>query len=109
MADVGLLTGWGSDREATMTEGPGAELVDVSEVEHLRRDLVDAREEIVATNAVLTAMGRSASDLDLVLGTIVDSARTTVPRRWRACSVSSTDRTTASLDPRGCPRTTSST
>ena len=31
--------------------------------------------EIVATNEVLAAMGRSASDLNLVLGTIVDSAR----------------------------------
>ena len=33
------------------------------------------REEIVATNEVLAAMGRSASDLDLVLDTIVESAR----------------------------------
>ncbi len=37
--------------------------------------LRDACEEIIATNAVLTAMGRSASDLDLVFGAIVDSAR----------------------------------
>ena len=58
-----------------MTEGPGARVADVEEVERLRQDLVDAREEIVATNEMLTAMGRSASDLDLVLGTIVDSAR----------------------------------
>ncbi len=58
-----------------MTDGTDAELVDASEVERLRRDLRDAREEIIATNAVLTAMGRSASDLDLVFGAIVDSAR----------------------------------
>ena len=58
-----------------MTDGSAAKFVDVSAVEHLRRDLDDAREEIAATNAVLTAMGRSASDLDVVLGTIVDSAR----------------------------------
>ena len=58
-----------------MTDGSAAKLVDVSAVEHLRRDLDDAREEIAATNAVLTAMGRSASDLDVVLGTIVESAR----------------------------------
>ena len=58
-----------------MTERAGAQLVDASEVGRLRRDLVDAREEIVATNEVLTAMGRSAADLDLVLGTIVESAR----------------------------------
>ncbi len=58
-----------------MTDGSGAGLVEASEVEQLRRDLRDACEEIVATNAVLTAMGRSASDLDLVFGAIVDSAR----------------------------------
>jgi signal transduction histidine kinase/ActR/RegA family two-component response regulator len=56
-------------------ERSGARLVDASAVEQLQRDLRDAREEIVATNAVLTAMGRSASDLDLVFGAIVDSAR----------------------------------
>jgi len=58
-----------------VTDGTDAELVDASEVERLRGDLRDAREEIIATNAVLTAMGRSASDLDLVFGAIVDSAR----------------------------------
>ena len=46
-----------------------------SDVEALRRDLADARDEIFATNEVLAAMGRSASDLNLVLGTIVESAR----------------------------------
>ena len=63
-------------REATgVTDGAGARSVEGSAVEQLQRDLLDAREEIVATNAVLTAMGRSASDLDLVFGAIVDSAR----------------------------------
>jgi len=46
-----------------------------SENELLRRDLADAREEIAATNEVLSAMGHSASELDLVLDTIVESAR----------------------------------
>ena len=58
-----------------MTDRAGPRSVEASAVERLERDLVDAREEIVATNAVLTAMGRSASDLDLVFGAIVDSAR----------------------------------
>ncbi len=92
-----------------MTDGAGAESVEASAVEQLRRDLLDAREEIVATNAVLTAMGRSASDLDLVFGAIVDSARQPVPCRRRACSASSTDRTTAWRGPRECPRRTCST
>jgi len=43
--------------------------------EHLRRDLAEAREQLAATSEVLTALGRSASDLDAVLGTVVDSAR----------------------------------
>ena len=58
-----------------MTDGTDADVGEASEVEQLRRDLRDAREEIVATNAILSAMGRSASDLDLVFGAIVDSAR----------------------------------
>jgi signal transduction histidine kinase/ActR/RegA family two-component response regulator len=57
-----------------VTDGSGTK-VEQSEIERLRRDLVDARDEILATNEVLTAMGRSAADLDLVLGTIIDSAR----------------------------------
>jgi len=54
---------------------PRVEVDLASENEVLRRDLADAREEIVATNEVLAAMGRSASDLDLGLDTIVESAR----------------------------------
>jgi signal transduction histidine kinase/ActR/RegA family two-component response regulator len=61
--------------EATVTEGSDATLAGALETDRLRRDLLDARDEIAATNDVLTAMGRSASDLDLVLGTIVDRAR----------------------------------
>ena len=38
-------------------------------------ELRDARDEILATNEVLTAMGRSASDFDLVSRTIIDNAR----------------------------------
>jgi signal transduction histidine kinase/ActR/RegA family two-component response regulator len=45
-----------------------------SDNQALRRDLADAREEIVAVNEVLAAMVRSASDLDPVLDTIVESA-----------------------------------
>jgi hypothetical protein len=41
----------------------------------LRRDLADARKQVVATGEVLTAIGRSASDVDAILGTVVDSAR----------------------------------
>jgi signal transduction histidine kinase/CheY-like chemotaxis protein len=58
-----------------VTESSDITLAGALDTDHLRRDLLDARDEIAATNDVLTAMGRSASDLDLVLGTIVDRAR----------------------------------
>jgi signal transduction histidine kinase/ActR/RegA family two-component response regulator len=45
------------------------------EVEQLRRDLAEAREQQAATSGVLAAIGRSASDLEAVLETVVDSAR----------------------------------
>jgi signal transduction histidine kinase/CheY-like chemotaxis protein len=45
-----------------------------AEHEHLRRALADATEQLTATNEVLTVLGRSASDPDAVLDTIVDTA-----------------------------------
>jgi signal transduction histidine kinase/DNA-binding response OmpR family regulator len=44
-------------------------------VERLRRDLAEARQQLAATSEVLTSLGQSASDLDAVLGTVVQSAR----------------------------------
>ena len=44
-------------------------------VEHLRRDLAEARKQLAATSEVLSALGGSASDLEAVLGTVVQSAR----------------------------------
>jgi signal transduction histidine kinase/CheY-like chemotaxis protein len=46
-----------------------------AEVARLNRDLDEARQQLAATSEVLTALGRWASDLDLVLGTVVESAR----------------------------------
>jgi signal transduction histidine kinase/ActR/RegA family two-component response regulator len=40
-----------------------------------QRDLDEAREQLVATGEILTAMGTSASNLETVLGTVVESAR----------------------------------
>jgi signal transduction histidine kinase/ActR/RegA family two-component response regulator len=40
-----------------------------------QRDLDEAREHLVATGLILTAIGTSASDLEAVLGTVVESAR----------------------------------
>jgi signal transduction histidine kinase/CheY-like chemotaxis protein len=46
-----------------------------AEVARLNRDLDEAQQQLAATSEVLTALGRSASDLELVLGTVVESAR----------------------------------
>ena len=43
--------------------------------EDLRRDLKDAQEQLRATGEVLKALGRSGSDLEDVLGTVVRSAQ----------------------------------
>jgi signal transduction histidine kinase/ActR/RegA family two-component response regulator len=40
-----------------------------------QRDLEEAREQLVATGQILTAIGTSTSDLEAVLGTVVESAR----------------------------------
>jgi transcriptional regulator with GAF, ATPase, and Fis domain len=46
-----------------------------AEMVRLREDLAEVRQQLRATSEVLTAIGRSASDVDAVLGTVVDSAR----------------------------------
>jgi signal transduction histidine kinase/DNA-binding response OmpR family regulator len=45
------------------------------DVAQLRRDLALAQQQLAATSEILRALGRSASDLDGVLGTVVESAR----------------------------------
>jgi signal transduction histidine kinase len=56
-------------------EGVGAAGGLREEVERLRRDLAEAREQQAATSGVLAVLGRATSDLDAVLETVVDSAR----------------------------------
>jgi signal transduction histidine kinase/DNA-binding response OmpR family regulator len=46
-----------------------------AETERLRDELAEAREQLAATSEVLAVLGRSASDLDAVLATVVESAR----------------------------------
>ena len=46
-----------------------------ADIARLNRDLDEARQQLTATSEVLTALGRSASDLGPVLGTVVESAR----------------------------------
>jgi len=46
-----------------------------AEIERLRDELAEAREQLAATSEVLAVLGRSASDFDAVLATVVESAR----------------------------------
>jgi signal transduction histidine kinase/CheY-like chemotaxis protein len=46
-----------------------------AEIERLGVELAEAREQLAATSEVLAAIGRSVSDLDAVLETVVESAR----------------------------------
>jgi len=55
--------------DADEREGGGAA------AERLRRDLAETKEQLAATSEVLTALGRSASDLDAILWTVVEGAR----------------------------------
>ena len=42
--------------------------------QELRRDLIEAKTQLAATSEVLTALGRSASDLEAILGAVVENA-----------------------------------
>jgi signal transduction histidine kinase/CheY-like chemotaxis protein len=44
-------------------------------LDRLRSELAEVKDQLAATSDVLTAIGRSASDVDAVLGAVVDSAR----------------------------------
>src|SRR5215467_3300449 len=46
-----------------------------AEIERLGDELAEAREQLAATSKVLAVIGRSASDLEAVLETVVESAR----------------------------------
>src|SRR5215471_14074965 len=58
-----------ADRDPTIN----AEMA--AEIERLGDELAQAREQLAATSEVLAVLGRSASDLDAVLETVVESAR----------------------------------
>jgi len=58
-----------------MVEGARADPSTYEELERLRDDLTAARQQQAATSEILTALGRSASDLDAILGTVVESAQ----------------------------------
>ena len=64
----------GHDKRALANQNPTNTGM-AAEVERLGGELAEAREQLAATSEVLAAIGRSASDLEGVLATVVESAR----------------------------------
>ena len=68
---------------AERTPRPERDSATTDEPERLRRDLDALRDQFEAADEVLSAMGRSASDPETVLTTIVESARRLFSDRHR--------------------------
>ena len=56
-------------------QDPALSVGTAAEIERLRDELAGARDQLAATSEVLAVIGRSASDLEAVLETVVKSAR----------------------------------
>src|SRR6516165_54726 len=63
------------DKRNPADQDPAINAEITAEVERLADELAEVREQLGATSEVLAVIGRSASDLDRVLETIVESAR----------------------------------
>ena len=63
------------DKPGMAGQDPARNAGMAAETERLSNELAEAREQLAATSEVLAAIGRSASDLEGVLETIVESAR----------------------------------
>src|ERR1044072_7500669 len=65
----------GEHTDRTCHAHPRGAVMDDPALDRLRSELSEVKDQLAATSDVLTAIGRSASDVDGVLGTVVDSAR----------------------------------
>jgi signal transduction histidine kinase/DNA-binding response OmpR family regulator len=63
------------DKRRPADQDPAIAAEMAAEIERLGDELAEAREQLAATSEVLAVIGRSASDLEAVLETIVESAR----------------------------------
>jgi signal transduction histidine kinase/CheY-like chemotaxis protein len=63
------------DKRKPADQDPAINAGIAAEVERLGVELAEVREQLAATSEVLAVIGRSASDLEDVLGTVVESAR----------------------------------
>ena len=63
------------DKRKSADQDPAINAEMTAEVERLADELAEVREQLAATSEVLAAIGRSASDLEGVLETVIESAR----------------------------------
>jgi signal transduction histidine kinase/DNA-binding response OmpR family regulator len=63
------------DKRGPADQDPAIDARMAAEIERLGNELAEAREQLTATSEVLAVIGRSASDLEAVLETVVISAR----------------------------------
>src|SRR5215813_8784398 len=63
------------DKRKPADQDPAFDAGMTAEIERLRDELAEVREQLAATSEVLAVIGRSASDLERVLETVVESAR----------------------------------
>jgi signal transduction histidine kinase/DNA-binding response OmpR family regulator len=63
------------DERRPADQAPATDAGMAAEIERLGDELAEAREQLTATSEVLAVIGRSASDLEAVLETVVGSAR----------------------------------
>jgi signal transduction histidine kinase/CheY-like chemotaxis protein len=63
------------DKRKPADQDPAINAEMAAEIERLADELAEVREQLGATSEVLAVIGRSASDLDRVLETVVESAR----------------------------------
>ena len=63
------------DKRKPAGQDPGVNAGIAPEIERLRNEVAEAREHLAATSEILAVIGRSASDLERVLETVVESAR----------------------------------
>src|SRR5271165_2583362 len=63
------------DKRKSADRDPAVNAEITAEVERLADELAEVREQLAATSEVLAVIGRSASDLDGVLETVIESAR----------------------------------
>ena len=63
------------EKRKSADQDPAINAEIIAEVDRLADELAEVREQLGATSEVLAAIGRSASDLEGVLETVVESAR----------------------------------